>query len=74
MNSFVGIGILWSLLLFFQGQRIVHNYGSGKTVGAVVLSVCGVAIILVILLLLFSLAQQVIYFVETVYSEMMFRK
>ncbi len=74
LTSFVGVGILWSLLLFFQGQRIVHNYSSGKTLGAILLSVCGVAIILVVLLLLFSLAQQVIYFVETVYSEIMFRK
>ena len=58
LTSFVGVGILWSLLLFFQGQRIVHNYSSGKTLGAILLSVCGVAII----------------FVETVYSEIMFRK
>ena len=42
LNAFVWVGILWSLLLFFQGQRIVHNYSSWKTIGAVLLSICGV--------------------------------
>lgn len=74
LQCFCMIGVLWSLMLFFQGQRIVHNYSTWKTIGAVFLSICGVAIILVILLLLFSLAQQVIYFITTVYSEIAYRK
>ena len=68
------VGMLWSLLLLFQGQRIVHNYTSAKTAGAILLTVFGMAVVLVILLLLFSLSQQVVYFIQTVYSELMYRK
>ena len=41
---------------------------------SVLLTVCGIAIVLAILVLLFALAQQVISFVSTVYTEIMFRK
>lgn len=68
------IGILWSLLLVFQGQRIVHNYTTGKTVGIAVLTVAGAAVVLIILLLLFTLVLQVTSFVSSIYSELSLRK
>ena len=70
--SVVGIG--WSLLLLFQGQRIQHNYTGGKTILAIFLTLCGMAVVLVLLLLIFSLFQQVFYFISTVYSELIFRR
>ena len=69
-----GLGAAWSLFLLFQSQRIVHGYSGLKTLGAIFLTVAGVAVILVILLLIFSLAQQVIYFLSTVYTEILYRK
>ena len=74
LNSIQAIGILWSCMLLFQSQRIVHNFSGGKTIGMAFLTICGIAVILVILLLLFSLGQQVVYFFTTVYSELQFRK
>lgn len=68
------IGILWSLLLVFHGQRIVHNYTTGKTFGTAALTVAGVAVVLIILLLLFTLVLQVTNFVSSVYVELSLRK
>lgn len=74
LSAFNAVGILWTLMLLFQSQRIVHNYSSLKTIGAAFLTICGVAIILIIALLFFSLVQQVNAFVESIYSEIVFRK
>jgi len=68
------IGIGWSLLLLFQGQRIQHNYSGGKTFLALFLTVCGMVVVLVLLLLVFSLFQQVFQFINAVYSELVFRR
>ena len=67
------VGVLWSLVLFFHAQRIVHNFSTGKVLGMVLLSVLGIAVILIILLLIFALGQQVWYFVTTIYSELQYR-
>ena len=68
------IGILWSLMLVFQGQRFVHNYTTGKTVGTAVLTIAGVLIVLIILLLIFTLILQLTSFISSVYMELSLRK
>ena len=68
------IGGLWSGMLLFQAIRIVHNYSGLMTMGIILLTVLGIAIILFILLLLYALFQQMYSFVSTIYSELMYRK
>lgn len=68
------IGILWSILLVFQGQRIVHNYSTGKTIGTAALTIAGVVVVLIILLLLFTLVLQVTNFISSIYMELSLRK
>jgi len=68
------IGILWSLLLVFHGQRIVHNYTTGKTIGTAVLTIAGVVVVLIILLLVFTLLLQVSNFISSIYMELSLRK
>ncbi len=74
LNVLLVIGILWSGLLLFQAIRIVHNYSGTMTIGMILLTVLGVAIILFILLLLYALFQQIYSFISTIYSELMYRK
>ncbi len=74
LNILSTVGIGWSLLLLFQGQRIQHNYSGGKTLAALFLTVCGMFVVLVLLLLVFSLFQQVYQFITAVYSELVFRR
>lgn len=68
------IGILWSGLLIFHGQRFVHNYNTGKTIGTAALTVAGVLIVLIILLLAFSLVLQLTNFISSIYTELSLRK
>lgn len=68
------IGILWSLVLVFHGQRFVHNYSTKKTIITAVLTILGVLIVLVILLLAFTLVLQVSNFVTSIYTELSLRK
>ena len=68
------IGIFWSAILVFHGQRFVHNYSTGKTIGTAVLTVAGVLIVLVIVLLAFSLVLQLLNFVSSIYAELSLRK
>ena len=74
LNTIEAVGLLWTLTLLFQSQRIMHDFSGGKTIGMAFLTVCGIAVMLVILLLLFSLGQQVVHFFSSVISELTYRK
>lgn len=68
------IGMLWSAFLAFQSIRIIHDFTTGKTIFTIIITVCGVVIILFIMLLIFTLFQQLTYFIRTIYSEIMFKR
>ncbi len=68
------IGILWSAMLVFQGQRIVHNYTTPKTLLAAFLTLVGIVVVLIIFLLVFTLVLQVSNFVTSIYTELSLRK
>ncbi|MBS5661377.1 MAG: YIP1 family protein [Clostridiales bacterium] len=73
LNSLITLGIIWSIILLFQAMRIVHQYSSGKAVIMIIFTLCGMAIILCVLLLLFALFRQVLSFGTGIYSELMYR-
>ena len=68
------IGVGWSAILLFHGLRLLHNYSGGKTIFSVLLTICGIAVILIVLVLIFALIQQVVDFVSTIYAELIFRR
>ena len=74
LTWFIWIGVLWSVMLLFQGIRIVHQYSAGKAIVAIVLSLLGIAIVLFFLLLIFALFQQIFTFFRSVIGELMFRR
>ncbi|MDR9855722.1 YIP1 family protein [Paenibacillus sp. VCA1] len=64
------VGTLWFILLLFVATMTVHQYTPLKTVITMILTVVVIAIIIFLALLLFSLIQQLVVFVSTVYREL----
>lgn len=74
MTTLTGLGLLWTAVLVFHGQRTVHNYTTGKTIGTAILTVLGVLAVVILLLLTFTLVLQMFGFFFSVYGELSFRK
>jgi hypothetical protein len=66
------LSYIWTGLLVFFGTMVTHQYSFKKTVLTCVLTVLGMAIIMFIGLLFFSVIQQMITFCTTIYKEIRF--
>jgi hypothetical protein len=64
---------VWFIYLLFVGIMTVHQYTASKTIGTFVLTLLVMGIIIFLGLLFFSLVQQMVSFVETIYREIVFR-
>jgi len=69
--DFVGYG--WMVLMLLLGIQEIHEYSGGKMVSTLVLTVIGAAIIVFIVLLFFSLLQELGSFVYSIYREFSLR-
>lgn len=67
------ISFIWTGGLLFFGTMITHQYSVKKTILTVFCTLVGMGIILFIGLLFFSVIQQMIGFVLTIYKEIRFR-
>ncbi|MFA7105767.1 MAG: YIP1 family protein, partial [Candidatus Izemoplasmatales bacterium] len=67
----LGIGLL-AYMLFF-GMLGIHEYGLFKTILMFLFTIVAIAVILFIILLFFSLIQQVYAFVKSLYDEFVMR-
>ncbi len=67
------IGIGWSCLLMLFGMYQIHQLEFGKLVGNLLLTIFGIAIMLFLMVLLYSLFQQLYTFVFTIINEITFR-
>lgn len=68
------IAIGWSVLLLIGGMYSIHQYSFMQTIGSLLLTVVGVAVISVLLILLFTLMQQVISFGQSLVEELALRR
>ena len=64
---------LWSLLLLFLGTMVVHQFTVRKTIGSVILSLFMIVILAFLVLLAFSISQQMITFGNTIITELLRR-
>ncbi len=64
---------LWSLILVFLGTMVVHQFTVRKTIGSVLLSLGMIVIIAFLVLLGFSISQQMTTFVQTIITELLRR-
>lgn len=67
------IGFMWSGAILFFGEYYVHQLSFGKVLVNLILTVIGIAIILFLLLLGYSLVLQIYTFAVTIYNEIVFR-
>ena len=74
ITTLTGIGLLWTVVLVFHGQRTVHNYTTGKTICMALMTAVGVLAVVILLLLTVTLVLQMFGFFTTVYGELSFRK
>lgn len=68
-----GIAVFAVGLLIFAGTLVVHEYGGGKTVAMLVLTVIGMMIIVFIILLIITVAQQMGIFAGNIINEIKLR-
>ncbi|WP_223829787.1 YIP1 family protein [Paenibacillus arenilitoris] len=66
-------GFAWFFALLFVGMLTVHQYTVGKTIATMLLTLLVMGIVIFLGLLFFSLAQQMLSFLATIYKEAMFR-
>lgn len=63
------IALAWVIFLLFCGTTVTHQYSGLKSIITMIFTVVGIMIILFVLLLSFSLVQQIITFVELLLRE-----
>lgn len=68
-----GCGIVWSAFMMIAGLCVIHEYGFGKTLIAILLTVVAAAIIVFIGVLFFTLIEQMVTFLVSVGKEIMRR-
>lgn len=66
--------LLWCGGLLIVGMMTVHQFTAGKTAVTMLLTLVAAAILVFLLLLVYSLYQQMFDFVQNVYRELIFRR
>ncbi len=72
-NAVSGFLTAFSLVLVFLGMLVVHQYTVTKTVGTVILTLAMIVIFIFLVLLGFSVSQQIVAFVSTIATELLRR-
>jgi len=67
------IAMFWFLGLLFVGIMTVHQYSVSKTIATFIITAMVMGVMIFLGLLFFSLLQQLVTFVETVYKEIIYR-
>ena len=67
------VAMIWFVWLLFTGTMTVHQYSAGKTVVTMLLTLVVMGIIIFLGVLFFSMLQQMISFVSSIYKEISFR-
>lgn len=73
MTLTVVVGVLWALMLLMSAFSTFHQFEVGKGVTILIITIIGMALIILLGFLIYNLAQNVIDFFKTVFSETVFR-
>ena len=74
LDVVVIIGALYSILLMIKGLQSCHEYSFGGSVSSIFFTVIGMLLMAFIAILLFSITQQFVSFIVTVFREISFRR
>ena len=72
-SVFLSISLIWSAFLAFVGLMEVHDYGPGKTLIFILVTILGAAVIIFLLLVFFSLLSDAAAYFYSMYREIVFR-
>ena len=67
------VSVIWCLFLVFVGLMEIHDYGPGKTLIFLIVTVVGAAVIIFLLLTFFSLLSDAVSYFVSMYREIIFR-
>lgn len=70
MDIILVVGILWSLLLLLSGLAAIHEYTITQSLFSVIATVIGMAVIVFLLIMFFSLMQQTVSFFQSIIDEL----
>lgn len=73
MNFFYNLTLFWSLGLLILGTMVTHQYTMGKNLITMIFTLVGMGLMIFIGLLFFSLLQQMIQFVVSIWNELNLR-
>lgn len=63
----------WSMILIILGNMVIHEYTMSKTILTAVFTLIGIVAVILLFIIFFSTFQQLIIFINTVYSEFKYR-
>lgn len=69
----IGVGVAYAVMLMLMGIMQVHNYTLGKTLQTLLLTFIAMLIVIFVALLLADLVGQVINFIKSIYTELVYR-
>lgn len=70
---FIGIGVAWALIMIIMGNMVVHNYTVTQEIVTLILTIVAMIIMLFIMLLFYSIFGQIVEFVKSLYTEIIYR-
>ncbi len=72
-NVLMSFSLIWCAFLVFVGLMEIHDYGPGKTLVFIVVTVLGACVIIFLILVFFSLLSDALGYFVSLYREIMFR-
>lgn len=72
-DVFVGLALVWCLILIFMAMMMIHQYSAGKTLLFCIITVFAMLIFIFIMLLFFSMISQGVAYFVSLAKEIMFR-
>ena len=72
-SLFITIGIVWAVIMVVCGNMTVHNYTVTQEILTLILTVAAMIIMLFIMLLFYSIFGQLVEFIKSLYTEIIYR-
>ncbi len=67
------VALIWGVLLIICSNMVIHNYTLTKEIATLIFTIVAMVIILFIILLCYTVFQQIVGFVSSIYTELIFR-
>ena len=73
MSVILAVGIFCSFVVLMVGFAVFHEFELGKSIFSFIATVIGILLIVILVFLIYNLTQNVIDFIKTLFSEILFR-